>query len=235
MRKRGHAKQSAAASVVGFAVRAGVVIRHAAVVVMVNGAVRMGMRQALMLRWRAHSAQLIKAVERCRASGDRGRRRQDAKSIGQRDQNRRPDTEVFRQTTHRGLGTDFQEFYLYTIRPVIFQPNRAESWRDSRILRANAIVFAGSRSAGDWWVKCGIGDLPQSGQRPAANRLTCEPLLDLPSESSSCHSANTVDFQFDRLGHLCWRRKLQNPLAMMPTWWITLPSDWYVAAATSVY
>ena len=48
MRKRRYAEQSAAASVIGFSAGAGVVIRHAAVVVMVNGAIRMGMRQALM-------------------------------------------------------------------------------------------------------------------------------------------------------------------------------------------
>ena len=70
---------------------------------MVNGTVRMGMRQALMMRRRAHCVQIIEAAERGRVIGDRerGRRRQDAKSIGQRDQNRRPDTEKFRQTTHR--------------------------------------------------------------------------------------------------------------------------------------
>ena len=49
MRKRGHAEQSAAASVIGFAIRAGVAIRHAAVVVMVNGPVRMGLRQTLVM------------------------------------------------------------------------------------------------------------------------------------------------------------------------------------------
>ncbi len=61
MRKRGDAKQSAAASAVGFAIRAGVVIRHA--IVVVNGAVRMVMRQDLMLRRRDHVAQFIKAME----------------------------------------------------------------------------------------------------------------------------------------------------------------------------
>lgn len=53
MRKRRYAEQATAASVIGFA--AGVVVRHAAVVV-VNGAVRMGMGQAIVMRRRARTA-----------------------------------------------------------------------------------------------------------------------------------------------------------------------------------
>lgn len=111
VRKRGHTEQSAAAAVLAFAIRAGLAIRLAAVVVMVmvNGPVRMGMRQTFVFRRRARCAQLIKAVERGRAGGDHGGRRQDTKSIGQRDQDCRPGPEAFRQITHRGLGTDFNE------------------------------------------------------------------------------------------------------------------------------
>jgi len=92
-------------------------MRHAALIVMVNGSVRVGMKKALMLRRRAHCVQLIEAAERSWAGGgrERGRWRQNAKSIGQRDQDRRPGAEAFRQTTHCALGTDFKELNLYTI------------------------------------------------------------------------------------------------------------------------
>ena len=118
--KRRYAEQSAAACVIGFAARAGVVMRHAAMVVMVNGPVRVGMKQALMLRRCAHCVQLIEAAERSWTGGSRkrSRRRQNAKSIGQCDQDCRPGPEVFRQITHRCLGTDFIEPNLYTISPI---------------------------------------------------------------------------------------------------------------------
>lgn len=147
MRKRGHAEQSAAASVIGFAIRVGVVIRHAALVVMVNGAVRMGMRQALMLRWRAHFVQLIKTVERSRTSGDRegGRRRQNANRVGQCDQYRRPGTKDFCPTTHDVSVYQFSRVII-DAGPALWVPKISSgeyfyfSWLNSLFLRHESLL-----------------------------------------------------------------------------------------------
>jgi hypothetical protein len=50
-------------------------------------------------------------------------------------------------------------------------------------------------------------------------------LFDVPSERSGACSANTVDPQFDSLEHLCSRRKLENPFAMMATRRIVARTD----------
>ncbi len=105
VRDGGHAEQSAATSDGSFSAGIGVVIGCRALIVMVVARAGMGMSRALMRRRRAHRLQFAETMERSRPGdqGDRDGGSQNAKRIGQSDENRRPRPEAFRQTPHRAF------------------------------------------------------------------------------------------------------------------------------------